>query len=196
MNNNNELNAFTASMLMNKSSYNKYLEKTAPKIYKEKQEYLGKLKKNKSRILNILTEYLEEPDKDFSLEVNTSLYDFGKVAIKYLEILDLDKKGGGCYEMDDPDDSDSTMFYEITETNETNETNETHSFWGKPIKKSTDFIGVYNNYNNYKNGSIYYTKNMETTSKKKNKKKLEEYEEEYGEYDETAEREITEEDLA
>lgn len=136
---NNELNTFTASMLMNKTSYNKYLEKTAPKLYKEKQENNEKLKKYKSRIMNLLAEYLEEPEKNFSLEVNTSLYDFGKVAIKYLEILDLDKKSGGCYETDDVDDSDSTMFYDMTETS-SDEKNQTYSFWGKPIKKSTDFI--------------------------------------------------------
>lgn len=201
----NQINLLTASMLMNKTSYNKYLEKTSPKLHKEKQEYLHKLKLYKRSIRDLVTEYLENPEKDFSLEINTSLYDLGKSAIKYFEIINLDKTRGerydeGCYETDDPDDTLFTNMDTETETGtETDTTDETeykrnmkssYSFWGKPIKKSTDFIGVYGN-----NDTRKYTKKMETTEKneKQNQKNDGEYETEFDNFDETEERENTEE---
>jgi len=198
----NQINLLTASMLMNKTSYNKYLEKTSPKLHKEKQDFLHKLKLYKRSIRDLVTDYLENPEKDFSLEVNTSLYDLGKSAIKYFEIINLDKTRGegydeGCYETDDPDDSLFTNMETDTEATDETEykknTKPSYSFWGKPIKKSTDFIGVYGN-----NDTRKYTKKMETSEKneKQNKKNDGEYENEYDEYDETKERENTEEELA
>jgi hypothetical protein len=191
-----KLNSFTASMLMNKTSYNKYLEKTAPKAHHEKLEYLRKLKKYKTRIRELVSDYLENPLNDYSLEVNASLCDLGKTAIKYLEIKDLDKAGGGCYETDMPDDPDDTMFA-LDETCEFNLTTAwqkdkkkpatpSYSFWGKPIKKSSDFIGTRNTYSH--NDQTLYTKNKEKSEIQT--------EDDYGEYDETKEKEDTEEDLA
>ena len=106
---NENFNSFTASMFMNKSAYNKYIEKTAPKKHVEKQNYIHKLEKYKRKIHNIVHQYLDDPDTNFSLDVNSALYELGKSLIQYLEIKDIDKEGG-CYETNArEEDSENTL---------------------------------------------------------------------------------------
>lgn len=93
----NKLNSFTASMFMNKNAYKKIMKKNEPTKYFEKQNHHSKLQKYRKKIMNIVEEYLQDPDKDFTLNVNGVLYEMGKVLVHYLEVKELDKESG-CYE--------------------------------------------------------------------------------------------------
>ena len=183
----NDLDALTAKLFMNKSSYNKYLEKSEPKVFEKKRLHITKLKKYRQRILNMVTEYLDQPDKNYSLAVNAVLNELGEVLIKYFEIHDLDQAGGGCYETDAPDDPDDTMFdVDIPTICEKPPSQNINSLWGKSITKSNYFLGTDLNYRNAKKNSKMWMP----------KESSFEYDEGYGEDDEKKERELTEEDLA
>ena len=185
----NDLDALTAKMFMNKTSYNKYLEKTEPKVFEKKRLYLTKLKKYRPRILQLVTEYLNNPEKNYSLAVNAVLSELGDILIKYFEVHDLDQAGGGCYETDAPDDADDTMFdVDVPPVYEKPPPSAVNSLWGKSITKSNYFLGTDLNYRNAskkKNSKMWMPKESDF-----------EYDEGYGEDDEKKDREITEEDLA
>lgn len=103
------MDKITMELLSNKSQYKKYLSKEDPAKYREHQEYLQKIKKNKHRILGYVKDFLENPEKDFNLEMNEMFSLFAKASIKYCFMKDLEKRGG-CYEKDDSDTDDDVMF--------------------------------------------------------------------------------------
>jgi hypothetical protein len=60
------IDKLTLELLTNKSQYKKYLSKEDPKRFQENKEYLEKIQKNKSKILRITNEFLENPEKQFT----------------------------------------------------------------------------------------------------------------------------------
>lgn len=103
------LDKITLQLLSNKNQYKKYLSKEDPAKFREHQEYLQKIKKYRHRIMGLTKEFLENPDKDFNLDLNEMFSYFAKTMIKYCELKDLEKRGG-CYEKDDSDSEEDTMF--------------------------------------------------------------------------------------
>lgn len=109
----NKLNSFTASMFMNKNAYKKIMKKNEPDKYFEKQNHHSKLRKYRKKIIHLVEDYLDDPDKDFTLNVNGVLYEMGKVLVHYLEVKELDKEGG-CYESN-TEKNDCVLFENTTE---------------------------------------------------------------------------------
>jgi hypothetical protein len=58
-----EIDDLTLSLFMNKSRYNKYIAKTDPVAYSEKQEYLKQLHQFRNEILSITDGLIENPDE-------------------------------------------------------------------------------------------------------------------------------------
>lgn len=144
------LDKLTLQLLSNKNQYNKYLSKEDPARYREHQEYLQKIKKNKHRILGFVKDFLENPDKDFNIEMNEMFSQFAQTSIKYCFMKDLEKRGV-CYENDDTDSGDDIMFSNIDKNQGDEEeqdegqdedkemvesiTTNKKSFWGSQISK-------------------------------------------------------------
>jgi hypothetical protein len=98
------IDQMTLSFLMNKNTYNRYIEQTDPAKYKEQQEYRKKMRKYKDRILSITRRFLENPDLQITLEMNDMFSDYCKTCIKYFELKDLENSCS--YEKDDQEEEE------------------------------------------------------------------------------------------
>jgi hypothetical protein len=87
-----DLDKLTLELLMNKTNYKKYIEKTDPKRFDERQTFLTRLRKYRGRILSMTEDYLENPDIQVSLDMNQALDDYMKSAIRYLEDQDIQSR--------------------------------------------------------------------------------------------------------
>lgn len=85
------IDKMTLELLMNRTNYNKYVEKTDPKKFEDYKIYKQKIRKYKSRILALTQQYLDNPDLQISLETNDSFADYAKTIIKHFEMDDLEK---------------------------------------------------------------------------------------------------------
>ena len=87
-----DLDKLTLELLMNKTNYKKYVEKTDPKRFDERQQFLARVRKYRRRILCLTEDYLENPDIQVSLDMNQALDDYMKSAIRYLEDTDIQSR--------------------------------------------------------------------------------------------------------
>ena len=87
-----DLDKLTLELLMNKTNYKKYVEKTDPKNFDERQQFLARVRKYRGRILSLTEDYLENPDIQVSLDMNQAFDDFMKSAIRYLEDVDIQSR--------------------------------------------------------------------------------------------------------
>jgi hypothetical protein len=87
-----DLDKLTLELLMNKTNYKKYIEKTDPKKFSERQEFLTRIQKYRRRILALTEEYLENPDTGVSLDMNQAFDDYVRSAIRYLEDVDIQSR--------------------------------------------------------------------------------------------------------
>jgi len=148
------IDKITLELLTNKNSYNKYLSKEDPKKFKEHQEYLEKIKKNKHKILHLSKQFLENPEISFTLEMNEMFSIFAKTCIKYLEMKELETENLYNSGENEKETEDDIMFGKMDKDEDEYEENESNSFrldenlklntemnsfWGKNIKK-TDAI--------------------------------------------------------
>jgi hypothetical protein len=85
------IDKLTLELLMNKTTYQKYVEKTDPKKFEENRSYKEKVKIYKSRILEITKEYLENPDKQVSLDMNHAFYEYSQSCIRHFEDRDVNE---------------------------------------------------------------------------------------------------------
>ena len=84
-----DIDKLTLELLMNKSTYQKYIEKTDPKKFEENRSFKEKVELYKSRILEITKEYLENPDKQVSLDMNHAFYEYSQSCIRHFEDIDV-----------------------------------------------------------------------------------------------------------
>jgi len=84
-----DIDKLTLELLMNKTTYQKYVEKTDPKKFEENKTYKEKVELYKSRILEITKEYLENPDKQVSLDMNHAFYEYSQSCIRHFEDIDV-----------------------------------------------------------------------------------------------------------
>lgn len=124
------IDKLTLELLINKTNYNKYMEKTNPIKYKEQYEFHQKIKKYSPRIQHLTRKFLENPNYQINLDMNAMLEEYARTFIKYLEMKDLEKMGNGEYyqkekdedilfdptEMNSEDDSDNHPINEDIET--------------------------------------------------------------------------------
>ena len=87
-----DLDKLTLELLMNKTNYKRYIEKTDPKKFDERQTFLARVRKYRGRILSLTEDYLENPDIQITLDMNQAFDDYMKSAIRYLEDQDIQSR--------------------------------------------------------------------------------------------------------
>jgi hypothetical protein len=101
------IDKLTLELLMNKNTYNRYIEKTDPKKHKEEQEFRTKVRKYKSRMIQMTIKYLDNPDFQINNEMNEMLLEYSKTFIKYFEMNDLEVS---CFYGSDDNKHEEIMF--------------------------------------------------------------------------------------
>lgn len=101
------IDKLTLELLMNKNTYNRYIEKTDPRKYKEEQEFKRKLKKYKSRIIQMTMKFLDDPDFQVNNELNNMFSEYSKTFVKYFEMNDLEVS---CFYSGTKEPDDEVMF--------------------------------------------------------------------------------------
>jgi hypothetical protein len=105
----NDIDALTLQLLSSKKRYNKYLESAQPNKSNEIQEFYGKIRKYKSRILQTVEKYLDTPETQTTTDVDESIEACFKTLIRHYEILNKERK---AY-LKDYDEDDSTDEEEV-----------------------------------------------------------------------------------
>ncbi len=100
----NELDALTLQLLSSKKRYNKYLESAQPNKANEIQEFYGKIRKYRSRILNTMEKYLDKPETQTTTDVDETIEACFKTLIRHYEILNKEQKSY----LNDYDETDSS----------------------------------------------------------------------------------------
>jgi len=106
MESNPYIDKLTMELLLNKTNYQKYLQKTDPQKHAEHQEFLSKITDFRDGILEMTTELLDNPKKMYTNEVGDAFDQYVQTLIKYLEI----EKANAANSEDDVD----VMFPEPT----------------------------------------------------------------------------------
>lgn len=97
------IDKLTMEMFMNKKSYQKYVEKADPKKHAEHQEFLSKMRRHGSRLLELTHGYVEDPDKQVSLDMNRAFYEYAQSCLHHFEQLELQDSGFSHKEQYDED---------------------------------------------------------------------------------------------
>ena len=105
----NELDALTLQLLSSKKRYNKYLESAQPNKANEIQEFYGKIRKYRSRILQTVNKYLDKPETQTTTDVDETIEACFKTLIRHYEILNKEHKSylNDYDETDSSDDEDA-----------------------------------------------------------------------------------------
>jgi hypothetical protein len=130
------IDKITLELLINKSQYNKYIQKTDPYKYNETQLYLDQMRKHKNNIEHMFLSLLENPEMQITTDINNDFTHFVKTCIQYVEL----KSSGNLYNQEE----DTDIMFDTAEmdkppTQNTMTTishdNILYSMWGKKIKK-------------------------------------------------------------
>jgi hypothetical protein len=152
----NELDALTLQLLSSKKRYNKYLESAQPNKANEIQEFYGKIRKYRSRILQTVNKYLDKPETQTTTDVDENIEACFKTLIRHYEILnkeqksylnDYDETDSSDDEADadanedadeDADANEDASLYEANEILEEPKSKpaSSKSFWGNSVVKS------------------------------------------------------------
>ncbi len=89
-------------LLMNKSHYRKYIEKSDPNNHDEHQEYLYELAKYKQDIIQIVSKLTSEPDTQYNSTINSLFNEFSKAIIELCKHKHVENMNQ--YNDDDPND--------------------------------------------------------------------------------------------
>jgi hypothetical protein len=108
------IDKLTLELLMNKTNYNKYMEKTNPEKHKEQREFHQKIKKYGPQIQHLTRRFLENPNYQINLEMDDMLEGYARTFIKYLEMKDLEKTCCGEYFEKEKDED---ILFDPTEMN-------------------------------------------------------------------------------
>jgi hypothetical protein len=101
----------TLELLMNKNTYNRYIEKTDPSKHKEEQQFRKKIKKYKSRMLSLTMKHLDNPNFQINNELSTMISEYARTFIKYFEMNDLEIS---CFYSNEKEEEDEdTLFGKI-----------------------------------------------------------------------------------
>ena len=129
----NSIDKLTLELLINKSQYKKYVQKTDPAKYSENQVYLGKIERYRYKIEQMFSSLLENPDQQITTDINRDFTYFVKTCIQYFELKEMENIA------EYPIDNEETLFgaidYDTTTTSSS-------SFWGTKINKT----GAVSNY--------------------------------------------------
>ena len=146
----NELDALTLQLLSSKKRYNKYLENAQPNKANEIQEFYGKIRKYRSRILQTVNKYLDKPETQTTTDVDETIEACFKTLIRHYEILNKEQKSylndyDETDSSDDEADADASLYedadadaslYEDTRLEEPKaKPSSSKSFWGNSVVK-------------------------------------------------------------
>uniref|UniRef100_A0A6C0DQZ7 Uncharacterized protein n=1 Tax=viral metagenome TaxID=1070528 RepID=A0A6C0DQZ7_9ZZZZ len=106
---NEYIDKLTLELFMNRTNYNKYLEKTDPTKYDKLKEYKIKLQKYMVDIIDMTNELIENPERPPNTEVGEAFSDYSKSIIKFFEMKEMEK-GNSFYKRDDEEDENETLF--------------------------------------------------------------------------------------
>lgn len=86
------IDKITLELLMNKNSYNRYVEQTDPDAYEKHQKFRNKVHKYKSKILSCTENYLDDENYSLTTEMDTMMNDFIRCFVKHFEIKELESE--------------------------------------------------------------------------------------------------------
>ena len=88
------IDKLTLELLMNKTTYQKYIEKTDPVKFEEEKSFKERVELYSKRILEITKSYVENPDKQITLDMNLAFYEYAKSCIRHFEDIDVNMNDG------------------------------------------------------------------------------------------------------
>ena len=88
------IDKLTLELLMNKTTYQKYIEKTDPVKFEEEKSFKEKVELYSKRIMEITKAYVENPDKQITLDMNHAFYEYAKRCIQHFEDEDVNMNDG------------------------------------------------------------------------------------------------------
>lgn len=88
------IDKLTLELLMNKTTYQKYIEKTDPVKFEEEKSFKEKVELYSNRIMEITKAYVENPDKQITLDMNHAFYEYTKRCIQHFEDEDVNMNDG------------------------------------------------------------------------------------------------------
>jgi len=131
-NNTNEfVDKVTLELLMNKNHYNRYISQTDPKKHQEQLAHMEKIKKYKNMILEITEEFLDNPYKQVTTEVNEAFDSYVRTLIRHYEYNQIEHENSNSNEED--------VLFGTMDGTETYKSSVNRSFWGKNkvVKKNS-----------------------------------------------------------
>jgi hypothetical protein len=109
----NEIDALTLKLLTSKKRYNTYLATANPDKSAEIQEYYSKIRRNKSRMKEMIGKYLDNPETETNNEIDDMFENCFKTLLKHFEMQDYeDKCAKHGYDATDSSEEDEQMFAE------------------------------------------------------------------------------------
>lgn len=132
------IDELTLKLLINKNQYNKYLMKNEPDKHEENKKFFEKTKIYKKEIFDMIEDFLENSEKQYSDDFETNAISFMKTCIKIIELSKIESASSF-----NENEEDEYMFsncidnsLKTDETPEENNEKKNNSYWGKKIKKS------------------------------------------------------------
>ena len=104
------IDKLTLEYLMNKNTYNRYIEKADPNKYKQEQEFREKINKYKSKMISLTLQYLDNHDFQVNNELDVMINEYAKTFIKYFEMKDSEN-------VNEYTDDEDTMFVNMDSSN-------------------------------------------------------------------------------
>ena len=129
----------TLELLMNKNHYSRYLSQTDPKKHQEHLNHLEKIRKYRSKIMNVTTDFLNNPEHQITTEVNDAFDHYVRTLIHHYE----------CKEMENHEESnhDEDMLFGSMEEPLIDDNPTMKSYWGKnKVVKKGNQMGFPMNY--------------------------------------------------
>jgi len=109
---NSFIDKMSLQFLLNKTHYQKYLAKTDPQLYAEKQDFLESCSRYRRPIVDMTDQLLDNPDcPHYSREVCDAFDKYAQTLIRYLEVKERSDNAQKAFHLDDADEDD-TLFPE------------------------------------------------------------------------------------
>jgi hypothetical protein len=110
------IDKLTLELLMNKNTYNRYIEKTDPSKHKEEQQFRKKINKYKARMISLTIKHLDNPNFQINNELTSIISEYAKTFIKYFEMNDLEISS--FYSNENEEDADENILFGKIDSND------------------------------------------------------------------------------
>lgn len=104
------IDKLTLEYLMNKNTYNRYIEKADPNKHKQEQEFREKINKYKSKMISLTLKYLDDHDFQVNNELDVMMNKYAKTFIEYFQMKDSEN-------VNECADDEDTMFVNMDSSN-------------------------------------------------------------------------------